>query len=302
MRLRLLLPLFALLVLPGCQRAVPDGPVSGVADGLKRYPVRGKVVGVNLTAGEVELDAAAIPGYMDAMTMPYRVKSAQVLGELHQGDTLMATLVVGPTVPNEPSEYLDRIVVTSEAKLNIKPDAVYAPVTLGSSVPDFKLLNQSDRTIAIDQFRGKVLLVTFVYTRCPLADFCPRMSRNFAAVDKLLAVDPSLYAGTHLLTISFDPTYDTPAVLRSYGGAYTGRYTQENFAHWDFAVPSKAELPDVLRFFDLGATQEKDRTITHSLSTVVISPEGKVLRWYPTNDWTPEQMLSDVKTALGSKA
>ena len=287
----------------GCSRAVPDAPLSAAsADGLKRYPVRGKVMGVNLTAGEVELDAAAIPGYMDAMIMPYRIKSPQVLGELHQGDTITATLVVGPTVPNQPSEYLDQIVVTSEAKLNVKPDAVYAPVTIGASVPDFKFRNQSDRTIDVAAFKGKVLLVTFVYTRCPLADYCPRMSRNFAAVDKLLAADLALYAKTHLLTISFDPTYDTPAVLRSYGGAYTGRYTQETFAHWDFAAPSLSELPDVLRFFDLGATAEKDKTITHSLSTVVISPDGKVLKWYPTNDWTPQQVLGDVKTALGSKA
>jgi protein SCO1/2 len=287
----------------GCSRAVPDAPLSaGSSDGLKRYPVRGKVMGVNLTAGEVELDAAAIPGYMDAMTMPYRIKSPQVLGELHPGDAITATLVVGPTVPNQPSEYLDQIVVTSEAKLNYKPDAVYAPVTIGASVPDFKFRNQSDRTVDIAAFKGRVLLVTFVYTRCPLADYCPRMSRNFAAVDKLLAADAALYAKTHLLTISFDPTYDTPAVLRSYGGAYTGRYTQETFAHWDFAAPSPSELPDVLRFFDLGATAEKDKTITHSLSTVVISPDGKVLKWYPTNDWTPEQVLGDVKTALGARA
>ncbi len=294
--------MLALLSVCGCRRAVPDGPVAGASDGLKRYPVRGKVMGVNLSAGEVELDAAAIPGYMDAMTMPYRIPSPQVLGELHPGDTITATLVVGPTVPNQPSEYLDQIVVTSEAKLNIKPDAVYAPVTVGSAVPDFKLRNQSDRTIDLAQFRGKVLLVTFVYTRCPLADFCPSMSRNFAAIDKLLAADPALYAKTHLLTITFDPAYDTPAVLRSYGGAYTGRYTQETFTHWDFAAPSQAELPQLLRFFDLGATPEKDRTITHSLSTVVISPEGKIVKWYPTNDWTPEQVLGDVKAVLGSKA
>ena len=290
-----------MLVVAGCARAVPDGPVAP-KDGLKRYPIRGKVMGVNLTAGEVELDAAAIPGYMDAMTMPYPVKSRQVLGELHPGDALTATLVVGLTVPNAPSEYLDQIVVTSQAKLNYKPDAIYAPVTIGAAVPDFRLRNQSNQTIDLAQFRGKALLVTFVYTRCPLADFCPRMSRNFAALDKLLAAEPDLYRQSHLLTITFDPAYDTPAVLRSYGGAYTGRYTQETFAHWDFAAPSQAELPSVLRFFDLGATEEKDRTITHSLSTVVISPGGKVLKWYPTNDWSPEQVLSDVKSALGSKS
>ena len=83
------------------------------------------------------------------------------------------------------------------------------------------------------------MLVTFIYTRCPLPDYCIRMSRNFATIQKQLAADPQLYDKTHLLSISFDPAYDTPKVLRSYGGAYTGKYTKEKFLHWDFAVPSE---------------------------------------------------------------
>jgi len=100
--------------------------------------------------------------------------------------------------------------------------------------------------------------------------------------------------------VSFDPKYDTPQVLRSYGGAYTGNYTKETFAHWDFAAPTEQELPKVLQFFDVGATPEKDRTITHSLSTVVIGPEGEIYKWYPGNEWTPEQMLEDVRKLAGS--
>jgi protein SCO1/2 len=84
-------------------------------------------------------------------------------------------------------------------------------------------------------------------------------------------------------------------VLRSYGSSYTGNYTQEKFTHWDFAAPPAAELPSVLKFFLVGATPEKDRTITHSLSTIVIGSDGKIYKWYPTNDWTPEQLLADVK-------
>ena len=101
------------------------------------------------------------------------------------------------------------------------------------------------------------------------------MSRNFAEIDQQLAKEPALYAKTHLLSVSFDPQYDTPAVLRSYGGAYTGNYTKETFTHWDFAAPTAKDLPQVLQFFDVGATPEADETITHSLSTVVIGPDGK---------------------------
>jgi protein SCO1/2 len=144
-----------------------------------------------------------------------------------------------------------------------------------------------------------VLLLTFIYTRCPLPNFCVRMSRNFEQIDKALQKDPALYAKAHLLSVSFDPAYDTPAVLRSYGGAYTGNYSKETFAHWDFAAPTEKELPKVLQFFDIGATPEKDKTITHSLSTVVIAPDGRLYRWYPGNEWTPEQVLADVQKLAG---
>jgi protein SCO1/2 len=140
--------------------------------------------------------------------------------------------------------------------------------------------------------------MTFIYTRCPLADYCPRISRNFARLDQMLASSPELYAKTHLLSVSFDPAYDTPKVLRSYGGAYTGNYTNENFAHWDFAAPPQKELGKVLNFFLVGITPEKDKTVTHSLSTIVITPDGKVYKWYPDNGWTPDQLLADVKEIL----
>jgi protein SCO1/2 len=230
---------------------------------------------------------------MDAMTMPYTLKNAGVLSELHPGDTITATLLASAN-----SDVLDQIVIVGQAKADYLPPVQYRPLTPGESIPDFSFLNQSGRTIHLAQFRGKVLLLTFIYTRCPLANFCPRMSRNFAEIDKALAADPSLYKNTHLLSVSFDPAYDTPAVLRSYGGAYTGKYTKETFAHWDFAAPPQKELPRVLRFFLVGVTPGENHTLTHSLSTIVITPDGKIYKWYPTNDWTPRQLLADVKELL----
>jgi protein SCO1/2 len=105
-----------------------------------------------------------------------------------------------------------------------------------------------------------------------------------------------------LLSVSFDPAYDTPKVLRSYGGAYTGKYTEETFQHWDFAAPSQKELSKVLHFFLVGVTPGENRTLTHSLSTVVITPEGKIYKWYPSNDWQPQQLISDVKELLKDKS
>jgi protein SCO1/2 len=164
-----------------------------------------------------------------------------------------------------------------------------------NTVPDFHFLNQSNREISLKQFRGKVLVLTFIYTRCASSQFCPLMSRNFAHLDQLLAAEPALYAKTHLLSISFDPTYDTPAVLRSYGGAYTGRYTKETFQHWDFAAPSPAKLASLLQWFDVAVNTSKGVITTHSVSTAVIGPDGKVRAWYPSNAWTPQQALKDIQ-------
>jgi len=273
----------------GCKRTAPDSASSAQPQG-KQYPVKGKVVSTDPATGEVVLDAEAIPGFMGAMAMPYKLRTPNILSELHPGDQITATLYVTDT-----SDLLDQIVITGTAQPDYKPPIQYHVPAAGDAVPDFKFLNQSGKRISIGDFKGKVLLVTFIYTRCPLPEYCVRMSRNFATIDKALAADPVLYAKTHLLTLSFDPDYDTPAVLRSYGGAYTGKYTQESFAHWDFAAPSKADLESVDKFFDVGVTPEKDKTITHSLSTAVIGPDGKVFTWYPTNDWTPDQVLADIK-------
>jgi protein SCO1 len=286
----------ALVMISGC-RTAPTPPATAAANnGARQYHVRGVVVSTDATKGEVTLDTEAIPGFMDAMTMPYTLRNPGIISELHPGDTITATLFASNT-----SDVLDQIVIVGQAKADYLPPVQYQPLTPGVSVPNFTLLNQSGKLIHLAQFRGKVLLVTFIYTRCPLATYCPRMSRNFAEIDKALSSDPFLYRKTHLLSVSFDPGYDTPAVLRSYGGAYTGNYTKETFAHWDFAAPPQKELPQVLKFFLVGVTPGENHTLTHSLSTIVITPQGKIYKWYPTNDWAPQQLLADVKELLKSQ-
>lgn len=267
----------------------------GAADqgGAKKYHIRGIVVSSDAKTGSVTVDTDAIPGYMEAMTMPYTLAQPNVATELHPGDTITATLTVTAN-----ADTLDEIDIIAQAKPDYKPAVTFNDLEPGEAVPDFEFLNQSGKMVRLKQWHGKVLLMTFIYTRCPLPNFCVRMSRNFAEIDKQLAKDPTLFAKTHLLSVSFDPKYDTPAVLRSYGGAYTERYTKETFEHWDFAAPTEKELPQVLQFFDIGATPA-GKSITHSLSTVVIGPDGKIFKWYPGNEWTPEQVMADVRKLAG---
>ena len=219
-----------------------------------------------------------------------------MLGELHPGDLITADVLVSQ---NDDAEvYLDHFVVIGQGKPDYRPKIQYHVPAAGDAVPEFTLTNQDGKPVKLSHFRGKALLITFIYTRCPLPDFCPRVTKNFAAVERALAADPALYGKTHLICASFDPEHDTPDRLKAYGAEYMGSAAPKAFAHWDFAASTKQNLPEMAKFFDLGLTSEADATITHTLSTTLIGPDGKVVQFYPGNEWTPDQLVSDVKKLL----
>jgi protein SCO1/2 len=219
------------------------------------------------------------------------------------GDTVSADAVVISDDKNSdtPSYWLENVKVTAHAD-SPQPAAsnsLHMPAP-GEDVPDFSLLNQEGKHISFRQYRGKTVLVTFIYTRCPFPDFCPRMSSNFAEIYKQLASNPAL-ANTQLLSISFDPEHDTPKVLRDY--AFRVAHTQDPalFARWQFAVPSSADLPKLANFFALTVKPEGG-LITHNLSTAIIGPEGKIVSWRHGGDWLPSDLIKDATLAIGSKS
>jgi protein SCO1/2 len=230
------------------------------------------------------------------MTMPYSVQPPGTVSELHPGDRIRARLQVKQTDDGDyNSAFLDEIAVIAQARPNFKPTSNYHVPTAGDDVPDFQLLDQSNRPVQLHAYRGKALLLTFIYTRCPLNDFCPKMSRNFAAIDKALRADSTLYSHTALLSVSFDPAYDKPEVLRAYGLNYTGK---EGFDHWKFAAPVGDSLKPMEEFFHLGATPGDAGTITHSLSTILIGPDGKIAAWYPGSEWSPDEAAAKMRSLL----
>jgi protein SCO1/2 len=292
-----LLCLLFLVVLVGCNNA-PPAATSGKA---VTYSLRGKVISTDASTGEVTLAHEAIPGFMEAMTMPYKLKDPGTLSELHSGDHITARLNVMQDTDGEVHDpRIDQIVVTSQARPDYKPTKEYHVPQKGEAVPDFKLVNQDGRTIHLHGYAGKALLITFIYTRCPFSDFCPKMSRNFAAIEKDIRKDPALSAHTHLLSISFDPAYDNPGVLRSYGGAYTGNYTKERFQHWEFAAPSQSDLAAMEQFFNVGVTPGGNGSLNHSLSTLLLDRSGRIAAWYPGGDWKPADVEADMRHAAGT--
>lgn len=275
-----------LLVMGGCQNAPKQSATA------KTYSVRGKVLEVDANNQEILLQHEAVPGFMEAMTMPYKVADPAAVRELHPDDQISATIVVVPS-----GAELRNVVITGQAVPNVLPKMQYHVPQPGDTVPDFQLVNQSGQHIHLAQYRGKVLLLTFIYTRCPLDDFCPRMSRNFAEIEHQLTGDKEMSQKTHLLSISFDTAYDKPAVLRSYGEAYTGNYNKESFTHWEFAAPDAQTLTKMTQFFDVGVTGSNPQSMVHSLSTAMIGSDGKVIEWLPTNDWKPADVLTDMRKA-----
>ncbi len=293
-RAAILAAALAVAVLAGCHSGPkPDAPASAASSNYKTYKLRGKVISANTATSEVTVAHGAIPGFMDAMTMPYKVKDPNILSELHPGDTITADLLVSQR--DDADILLDHIVVVAQAKPDYHPTSVYHVPEPGDQVPDFRLVNQDGRAIHLGQFRGRRLLLTFIYTRCPQPNFCPLITRNFANLNRRIAADPALSAKTHLLSVTFDPENDTPARLRAFGAQYIGSDAKDAFTHWDFAAPDKDTLGKMALFFDLGITPEADQTITHTLSTALIGSDGKVLHYYPGNDWTVDQVFTDLK-------
>jgi protein SCO1 len=254
----------------------------------KRFDFKGKVIVVDQEKHLVTVSHEDVKGYMPAMTMPFAVKNEADLQILAPDDEITATLVID----GKHSWLEDLIITRQSATAPAMPGAQMAKE--GDEVPNFTLRNQDDREIHIKDYRGKTLLLTFIYTRCPVPDYCTLMSDNFAQIDRALGQDPEVYGKTHLLSISIDPEYDTPKVLRSYGAAHTERYQNETFAHWEFAGGTKEQVKEIAQFFGLTYFPEKEQII-HALRTVIIDPHGKVVKIYGGNDWKVDEVVDQLK-------
>jgi protein SCO1/2 len=252
----------------------------------KRYELKGKVVYVDPKGRTVSISHEAIKDYMDAMTMAFHLKDEALLNDMQEGDKITATLVVAGS-----RSWLEEVILTKEridesykATRRFEPNA-------NDAVPDFALVNQDGKAIRFHQYKGRALLLTFIYTRCPLPDYCPLMTSNFAQINKALKSDPALYERTHLLSISVDPDYDKPAVLRQYASQHN---EQKDFAHWEMASGSKQEVKAVAEYFGLVYQTEADQ-IVHNLQTALIAPDGRFVKLYRSNDWKPAEVLEDIK-------
>jgi len=296
MRIHFFLPLL-LLFFVGCQ---PAANISNSST-AKRYPFVGKVVSVDKNAKKAKIDHQEIPGYMSAMTMDFPIHEDWVWNDLTPGSEIHAELVVDNAAKDP--YWLENIgiVAAADPSKPVPTDDRFAQI--GKPVPDFILTNQDGKKFSINDYRGKALAITFIYARCPLPDYCIRMSKNFSDLAIALNKDAELKDKIRLLSISFDPENDTPGKLRSYGIGYMGNPNPPDFTVWQLAVGSDAEVRKIGDFFGLDyRIDENNKTqINHNLRTAVISPEGKVTKMFAGNEWTPAQLLNELKASMAEE-
>lgn len=164
---------------------------------------------------------------------------------------------------------------------------------VGDLAPETSLTDQGGRPFTLRDWRGNAVAMTFIYTRCPLPQFCPLMDRRFAEVQRFAEADAALAGRVRLLSVSFDPEHDSQRVLAGHA-AKVGAQTPT----WTFATGMVADVDALAARFGVSVVRERDRTITHNLRTVVINPAGRVTALYSGNDWTAETLTADLRRAV----
>ena len=285
MRTRTIITLAAVFFLAACGR-----------DDSKTYQLTGQILVVKPETKEVLVKHEDIPGFMPAMTMTYTVSDAAILKDRAAGDLVTATLKVAPD-----GAYLTAITKTgsaplpADARTTIPAAANVHLLQAGDTVPETKLVDQDGRAISLADFKGSAAAITFIYTRCPLPQYCPLMDRRFAEVQQLAAADPALAGKIRLLSVSFDPQFDRAETLRAHA-----KKLNADPAVWRFATAEESIVDRFAAEFGVNVIREKDGSITHNLRTAVIDPTGHVRSIVDNNAWTAEELVASLKDALSS--
>ena len=259
----------------------------------KQYPLKGQILAVDPAKRELTINHEDIPGFMPGMVMTYRVADAKELEGRKRGDIVTATLVVDDL----------RTEVRNIKLIGEKPVARAAAraatttlVRAGETAPDAALVDTRGEPKRLSDYRGKLVVLTFLYTRCPLPEFCPRTERNFLQLQKTVVGDDTLRGRVHLVAVSLDPQYDTPEVLRKHAAAIGARPDT-----WTFLTGEVNTVEDFGAKFGLTIIRNPSEpaNITHNLRTAVIGDDGKLLQIFDGADWTPSQVIAAIREARG---
>ena len=291
--------LLAFIFTIGCNES-SDGLISSSSNSAKNikqaFEVKGIVRKISENENKVHIEHEEIPNYMGAMTMPFLVRDKNVFEIIRKGDEIKFELNV--TDKESWIEQIDVVLRPKREQLSIKNEHTNSlnleeigPLRVGDELPNYSLINQENKKIQLTSFRGRILVFTFMYTRCPIPDFCPRMSQQFREVYHALK-DININKDWHLLSISFDPDFDTPEILKNYSKAFSS-----DLKKWSFVTGNSSVIDEMISRFGIIVRRPK-ASITdwdHNLRTVIVDPNGVIQTIYIGNFWTPETLVQDLK-------
>ena len=256
----------------------------------REYELQGQVQAVDRGRQEITIKHGDILGFMPGMTMPFPVRESRLLDCCQPGDLVKATLVV-----KDATGYLSAIERTGHAPLSERPPAPPMDVlNAGDAVPDVRLTDDNGQARHLSDWRGKVLAVTFTYTRCPFPDFCPRMDQHFKNVQASVLADAGLRDRVALLSVSFDPAFDTPAVLAGHA-----RQAGADARIWHFVTGEQKDIDAFASRFGISIIREpaNPADITHNLRTAVIDSSGRLQTILNGTGWAPADLLAALRQA-----
>lgn len=291
--------LLALVIVAGCvaagcaKAATPQTPPP--AANAKRYAISGQILVVNAAKQSLSIKHGDIVGYMPAMTMTFPVARPDLMTGREAGELIVGTLEVTDTAGS-----IVEITRTGTAPLpdkNSSPTMAGNVLDIGDTVPDAALIDQNNARRSFADWRGAPTLMTFIYTRCPLPNFCPLMDKNFVAIQKQAAGDAMLKGKFKLVSVSFDPEHDSPAVLKAHAAALNA-----DPAMWSFLTADKITIDRFAARFGVGVIRDAAdlATITHNLRTTLIGADGKILKIYGGSDWSVATVLTDLRAATSA--
>jgi protein SCO1 len=244
-----------------------------------------------------------IPGYMDAMVMPFEVRDGKALDGLKPGTAVEFSLVVGQDSPYAENIHIRKFESAEQDPFTahhlkalqtlVAPKSTTAVLSVGQSVPDFKLIDQNRQPVSLGQFAGKVVAMNFIYTRCALPQFCYRLSNNFALLQKRFT--DRMGRDLVLLTVSFDPAHDQPEVL-----AAAAKTWHADSRTWHFLTGPVSDVKQVCARFGVDAWTDEG-LMTHSLHTIVVNRQGKLAANLEGNQFTAQQLGDLVETVIKSQ-
>ena len=256
-----------------------------------RHSAKGLVLAVAPEQSTITISHDEIPGYMDAMVMPFTVRDPNAIGDVRPGDRIAFRLNV-----RRDHSWIDRLQLLSAAPADAglaQTPAVSTAVPLGREVPDFTLTDQDGRAVSLSSLRGRVVAVTFIYTRCPLPDYCPRMITNLQAIERRFP--DRVGSDLVLAAVTFDPQYDTPERMKAYAIAF-----QSDKPGWHFLTGSLDDVSRVCALFGVEFWPEEG-LITHTLQTAVIDRAGKLVASVEGKDYSPKQLTDLVSAVVGGR-